>query len=153
MASQEDVEVNRRLGLLAIAFVGVVGCASPAVSSSPAASATPAETIYVRIVPDPGECPLVAFPPGDMTFRIDPAALWPQQVVAIASNGTPYHVWWSEGFTGGSVADPVVRDPAGEVVARDGEILSIPDQGSPRLHGYMVCASSDSIYVLLPGRA
>lgn len=101
--------------------------------------------------PGPPTCPLVGFPSGEMTFRIDPAAA--EQVVAIASNGTPYHVWWSEGFTGGSVADPVVRDPAGEVVARDGEVLSIPDQGSPRLHGYMVCASSDSIYVLLPGRA
>ena len=137
--------------MLAILFVA--GCASPAASSPPAVAPTPAETIFVRHLAEPGGCPLPVFPQGPITFRIDPTAAWPQQIVAVDADGERHDVFWSEGFTGGTVSDPVVRDPAGEVIARDGEVLIVPNDGQqPRLHGYMVCSGSDRIYVLLEGR-
>jgi hypothetical protein len=77
-----------------------------------------------------------------MRFSIDPLAK--EQVVAIARDNRRYLVWWAPGFVPGDVTNPVVRDPNGTVVARDGEILD-----GPLLHGHTVCATSDSISVLL----
>jgi hypothetical protein len=148
---REDVDGKPRLALLAIVFLA--GCAAPAATPSTDASPTPAETIYVRHPSGSGSCPLAALPPRPLTFRIDPAAARPQHVVAVDAHGEPHDVFWDEGFTGGTLSDPVVRDPAGEVIAQDGEVFAEPDeQGQPRLHGYMVCSGSNHIYVLLPGR-
>jgi hypothetical protein len=77
-----------------------------------------------------------------MRFKIDPLAA--EQVVALAQDGRPYQVWWAPGFVAGDVADPVVRDPNGVVVARDGELVE-----GPLLHGYTICATGDSIIILL----
>ena len=74
--------------------------------------------------------------------EIDPLAQ--EEVVAIARDGRPYRVWWAPRFEAGYVTDPVVRDPNGEVVARDGDVLE-----GPLLHEHTVCATGDSIYVLL----
>ncbi|MEK6721673.1 MAG: hypothetical protein AABZ33_13550 [Chloroflexota bacterium] len=126
-----------RSALFAIVCVALVGCASPSPSPTQAA-------IQLRFTADEF-CPLAAaqLP---LTFRIDSAA--DEDVVAVTANGTEYHVWWSEGFRGGTTSDPVVRDPTGRVVARDGEVLR-----GYTLHGYSVCATGDSIYVLLAGPA
>jgi hypothetical protein len=126
-----------RSGLLAIACIGLVGCASPSPSPSPTGA-----SIQLRFTADEA-CPGAAaqLP---LTFRIDPTA--DEDVVAVTANGTRYHVWWSEGFRGGTATDPVVRDPNGQVVARDGEVLR-----GYTLHGHSVCATGDSIYVLLAG--
>ena len=54
--------------------------------------------------------------------------------------------------SGWELDDPVVRNPDGEVVARDGEIIKIPRTAEmPSLHGHDVCATGDSIYVMLYG--
>ena len=43
-------------------------------------------------------------------------------------------------------------DADGDVVAADGEILDIPDNGSlPDLHGYMVCIRPERLTVTLHG--
>jgi hypothetical protein len=97
--------------------------------------------LTLRMVSDPEACPAAALPV-PMHFRIDPSA--EEQVVAIARDGRSYHVLWAPGFAPGDVNDPVVRDPNGGVVARDGEILE-----GPLLHGHTVCATGDSIYILL----
>ncbi len=140
--------MNPRWLLLVIACLAVAGCTSVTPSSTPGVSA-----IQLRIAPADESCPFAHVGYPELTFRIDPAA--GEHVVAVADDGTRYHTWWSEGFEGGSVDDPVVRDPAGQIVARDGEVLVIPGvgQGFPRLHGYKVCASGDSIYVLVSGPA
>jgi len=93
-------------------------------------------------------CPLARIPFDELTIRIDPTAA--EQVWAVAEDGTRFHLWWSEGFTGGSADDPVVRDSAGRVVARDGEILTIPGRGAgrPEIQGHQVCAGSGSLYVI-----
>ena len=82
----------------------------------------------------------------DLTFRIEPYAGEP--VVAIMDNGIATHVRWARGFVAGTFDDPVVRDPAGQVVARNGETLLAPPNGFPDLHGYSVCFGGDTIYVL-----
>ena len=129
-----------RPGILAIACVVVIGCASPAPSSSP----TP-ETIQLRFMAADMGC-MMAAAPLPLMFRIDPAA--DEQVIAVAHDGTRYHTWWSEGFLGGTAADPVVRDPAGQVVVRDGDLLE-----DYTLHGNRVCVGSGSIWVFPAGPA
>jgi hypothetical protein len=54
-------------------------------------------------------------------------------------------VYWAPGFqAAGTATNPEVRDAEGVVVARDGEVLD-----DSTLHGYTVCATGDSIIVLL----
>jgi hypothetical protein len=127
-----------RLALVAILCFGVVGCDF--------SSVVPPTPIAIRINLSPGtECPLVGFP-DHLTFRIDPTAA--DQVVILDPDGRPYRVWWPTGFRGGTSDDPVVRDSRGLVVARDGEVLVVPQTGFPNLHGYSVCAG-DGFYVQL----
>jgi hypothetical protein len=124
----------KRSAFLAIASTGLVACASPAQSPSPTEA-----SIHLRFRSD-WACPAARLPL-PLTFQIDAAA--DEDVVAVATDGRRYHVWWSAGFVGGTATDPVVRDPAGHVIARDGEVLR-----EPTLLGNQVCATGDSIYVL-----
>lgn len=141
--TREDVAARQVLARLrALSFIAAVAliavaCAQPSVSNPPVSPAR----LTIRTAPDPEACPGAALPV-PMRFRIDPLAQ--EQVVAIARDGRRYHVWWAPGFEAGDIKDPVVRDPNGEVVARDGELLE-----GPLLHGHTVCATGDSIYVLL----
>lgn len=112
----------------------------------PASSGIPG-TIELRYM-NPGEGCMLAALPRQVTIRIDPTAA--EQVVAIAPDGTRYHVWWSVGFVGGSTEDRVVLDPDGAIVAQDGQVLT--DQ-SAALGGYTVCAGSGSLWVYLEGPA
>ena len=124
-----------------------VGTRPPDLGPDPSLQATPAPTLHVQ-TNDGKVCRLAALPPGPVTFRIDPSAPPAEQVVAVDVRGRSERVIWAEGFTGGTLDDPVVRDPAGAVVARDGEqFLLTPDDD--RLHGYQVCAGSGNLYVLL----
>jgi hypothetical protein len=66
-------------------------------------------------------------------------------VVAIAPGGRAFHIFWAEGFRGGTIDDPVVRDPEGRIVAREGEVVADLAEG---IHRHMVCSGSDSLYVL-----
>ena len=96
-------------------------------------------------------CDATALPYQRARFQIDGTAADP--VTAVTDAGATLHTYWSPGFSLGlatlAVADWVVRDPYGQVVAGQGEILDIPDGARPRLHGYLVCATADAFYVLL----
>jgi hypothetical protein len=81
-----------------------------------------------------------------VTIRIDLGADEP--VWAVTNLGGLLTTFWPAGFQAGSEPDPVVRDAAGVVVARDGEFLPIPEGAWPRLHGYFVCPGDTAIYVL-----
>lgn len=89
----------------------------------------------------------MAVPYRAVTFRIDESAEDP--VTALTDGGVSLRTFWSAGFVGATDDGPVVMDPSGQVVARDGEELSIPEGARPRLHGYFVCPSQDAIYILL----
>jgi hypothetical protein len=124
-----------RVGLVAIASVAVLACASPAVT--PPATSAP---LQLRFLMDERSCPAAAVPL-PLTFRINVAA--DEDIVAVAANGATLHVSWSREFHGGTALEPVVRDSSGQVVARDGEVIE-----TMTLHGHPVCAGSDEIYVL-----
>jgi hypothetical protein len=133
--ARKRVIMTIRLALLAIACVSLIGCASP-----PTAASRTEPEIQLRFTTDEA-CPAAAVQ-WPLTFRIDAAA--DEDVAAVTEDGFRYHVWWSEGFRGGTATEAVVRDPTGEVVARNGEVLT-----GYVLHGHSVCGTGDSIYVLL----
>ncbi len=81
----------------------------------------------------------------EVTFHVDPGTTDP--VTAFADTGRVLRTFWSAGFQG-SAADQAVLDPAGVVVATDGEVLTVPPNAYPRLHGYFVCLAPDALYIL-----
>lgn len=91
-----------------------------------------------------GFCPAAGG--SDLTFRIDPYAGEP--VMAVTADGRVRHVKWPSGFVAGSFDDPVVRDSAGTVVARDGERLTYRPGRNTDLHRYAVCFGGETIWVL-----
>ena len=105
------------------------------------------ETIVLRPAPFGLGCDAIPAPYRRVTFRIDPAAA--DQVWAVADTGATLPTYWEAGFVGGTTSDPVVRDPEGKVILRDGDTLAIPVSAWPDLHGYFVCPSQSALYVLL----
>ena len=97
--------------------------------------------LQLNTLEGPTACPggMVHVP---FVMRIDPSAT--EQVVAIGRQGKRYEVWWSPGFVGGDAGDPVVRDPRGNVVARDGEQVD-----GATLHGYPLCGAGDAVYIII----
>jgi len=142
-------EVVGRPGLGVLLAVVLVGCGGP--PSSPAdlpnaATSSPAAAIELRYMPADQVCPLARVP--RVTFRIDPTA--GEQVWAVQwGGGTRWMVSWSVGFQGGTAGDPVVRDPSGRIVARNGDVLDFSGE-FPKLAGYTVCAGLE-LYVFLDG--
>jgi hypothetical protein len=118
--------------------IGLSGCEE---SGLPAVG--PAATLTLQTF-DGRSCPLAGAE--DVTFRIEPGEADPVQVVA--ADGMTFHVQWPPGFVAGTTDDPVVRDPTGHVVARDGQRLVVPAKGFPRLPGgWPVCFGGGSIWV------
>lgn len=135
-------------GIAAIAVLAMtvaVGACTPTAgeSNAPSGSATP---IVLREAPADLGCDAIGTPYRSLTIRIDAAATDP--VWAESDTGARLGTFWSPGFVGGTSADPVVRDAGGAVVATDGEVITIPEAGWPRLHGYFVCVGLDDLYVL-----
>lgn len=141
--------MNARRLLLATACVALVGCGSPTPASPSTSGATAPGPGAIRLGLAPANlgCDSIGVPYRQVTFRIDATASEP--VSAVANTGTHLHTFWSAGFQGGSAAEPVVRDPAGRVVAANGEVLAIPDGAWPRLHGYFVCPGPAALYIML----
>jgi hypothetical protein len=141
-----EENMRARTVFLAMAILGLGACTPADSTPSTAGSPAPALAVRLRYMPDPPFCLLAGIPPG-IVLRINPAA--DEQIVAIDVRGREYHVWWQRGFRSGLAGDPVVLDPGGGVVARDGDPLTYPAVGSPNLHGYEICAGNESVYVLL----
>jgi len=131
-----------RVVLLSVGLVAVTACAGPA-APSPSAGAG----LQLRVAPADLGCDAIGVPYRSATFDIDPSA--PEPVTAVTDQGTSLKTYWAAGFQGGSADDPVIRDPAGEVVAADGDELTIPEGEWPRLRGYFVCPAQDALYILL----
>jgi hypothetical protein len=128
--------------LTVVGIVAVVACASPVAPSPSAAAGMP-----LRQVQGASGCDTIGISYRTATFKIDPTATDP--VTAITDEGTILQTYWSPGFQGGPADDPVVRDPAGQVVAADGDVVEVPDGAYPRLEGYFVCLAPDALYIYL----
>ena len=141
--------MTRHVRWVAVALL-VAGCgtAGPSMSPSPASSPI-ASGNEIQLQPAPANlgCDTIGVDYREVTFQINPAAA--EQVTALTDTGTVLQTFWSAEFDGGSATERVVLDPAGEVVATDGEVLAIPEGAFPRLHGYFVCPSPDALYVLI----
>ncbi len=130
------------LGLVLCVQV-VAACASDPVPTS----ALPGAPLVLRLAIGDFGCDTIRVDYDSVTFRIDPTA--EEHVFGITDTGRMLLTYWSAGFVPGTADDPVIRDPAGEVVARDGDVLPIPPADWPRLHGHFVCPSTDTLYILL----
>lgn len=120
----------------------------PSLSAEPSASAAP--QLVLRTAPPDLGCDTIGWegePYHTLTFRIDPTAA--EHVTAVSDTGVQLMTFWSAGFVPGTITERVIRDPAGQVVARDGEVLAVPAAAFPELHGYFVCLSPTKLYVLL----
>jgi hypothetical protein len=125
--------------LTVLLALGPSGCDEPGL---PAVG--PAATLTLRTFDGKG-CPLAGAE--DVTFRIEPGEAEP--VMVVADDGMAMHVQWPPGFVAGTADDPVVRDPTGHIVARDGQRLVAPAKGAPKLPGgWPVCFGGGSIWVL-----
>ena len=125
----------------------VAACGLPGATTSPESPAVPTgAAIQLRQAPPNLGCDTVGVDYRQVTFEIDPAAADP--VTALTDTGKVLRTFWSADFRG-SAADKTVLDPTGAVVAADGEVLAIPEGAFPRLHGYFVCPSSDTLYILI----
>ena len=116
--------------------------ATPGASTS--ASVEPSSaTIALHETPDNLGCDSIGIDYTTMTFHIEPAAA--EQVSATTDTGVSLVTYWPAGFKAGTAAERTVRDAAGKVVARDGEVL----QAGQNLHGYGVCLSTSKLDVML----
>jgi len=115
----------------------------PQPTSPPAATSS---TLVLRQAPGNFGCDAIGVEYRSVTFRINRES--EEQVVAVTDGGKNLRTSWSPSFYGTGTADPVIRDAAADIVVRDGDILPMPDGTWPRLHGYFVCAGTDTLAVL-----
>jgi len=141
--------------------VPLAACTSgAAVSSDPtaevpiaSAAASAATSIVLHEAPADAYCDVPGSdnPARNLTFHIDPLAT--EQVSAATDTGVVFVTYWSPGFQPGTHAERVIRDPAGQVVVSDGDVVPIPSAEQMRLHGYpvLLCPApgGNVLYVLL----
>lgn len=136
------IRLIRSIALAAL----VAACGSTTPTTVPGSSGEPGAAIQLRQAPPNLACDTIGVDYRQVTFEIDPAAADP--VTALTDTGMVLRTFWSADFRS-SAADKTVLDPTGAVVASDGEVLAIPDEARPRLHGHFVCPSSDTLYILI----
>jgi hypothetical protein len=152
---------SRTLFSVVILGAFVLGC-SPAASTSPSATAAPsapaapsataaqsplasAGGIVLQRTGQIG-CDTIGIDYKSATIKID--ATSDPDVWAETDTGKKLAVNWTDGFTATDGAAPVINDPKGEEVARDGTVIVVPAGAYPRLVGYFVCLGPDALWVL-----
>jgi len=133
-----------------VAVLAVAACSPQRDTPSTSPVPTPVPTLYLRPMGEPEFCLLAGLPPPPITFRIDPAALWPEQVTAVDGTGEVHHTFWGIAFTGGTPDDPVVRVHGGVIAVRDGDQVRFPARGQPTINGFDVCSGNNALYILSP---
>ena len=138
---------------MAVGLVVLAGCAtspSPVATSPSPAPPSSAAAITLHTFAGPLGCDSIGWPDEiepytSLTFRIDPAA--EEQVRAVSDTGRELATHWEVGFVPGSATERVIRDPDGQVVARDGEVVAL--QPGWQLHGHSTCLQPDTLSVTL----
>jgi hypothetical protein len=135
----------------------ILGCSpaaapstSPAGAPSQPASAAPSQPASASGIvlerTGPIACDSIGIDYKSATIKIDTAsdpAVW-----AETDTGKKLAVKWTEGFNASDGNPTVINGPKGEEVARDGTVIAVPAGAYPRLVGYFVCLSPDTLYVL-----
>lgn len=118
----------------------VIGGCAPTATATP----TPLPITLIRLPPDP-VCETSAFNFGTLTFTILPG----KPVTATTDAGKVLSIAWDKEFVGDS-DENAIRDATGAIVVRDGEVVVLPETGSPRLHGHYLCIELEYIWVFGP---
>jgi hypothetical protein len=74
-----------------------------------------------------------------------------EPVTAEFDNGLVVPTEWDEGFVPDPLGERLIRDRAGNVVARDGQIIAIPERDWPTLLGHLVCISLNVVWIFDEG--
>lgn len=123
------------------------GCAGPAATPAPSPTLSEEPAIVLRTLPGGVTgCDAIGVDYRSVTFRIDPWAA--DQVTAVADTGTVLRTKWAPGFRPGAAGTRTILDPAGAIVARDGEEMANPADRWPDLHGWRVCPGPEQLSVL-----
>lgn len=136
----------RAIALVIGVTLALAGCGGFAPYPEPTGPGAGGGAIELSHAPDDLGCDAIRVPYRSVTFVIDPAA--GQDVIVETDIGGTLATAWQSGFVGGPATDRTVLDSSDAVVARDGEVLEIPDDAWPNLHGYFVCPSQSVLYVL-----
>jgi hypothetical protein len=130
-----ELQASTSAAILLLSFVGA-GCGLDHASPSP----TPSVSL-VSLPADAGcETQLINYE--SITFHLDPG----EPVTASAPGGHRLRTAWDRSFHAGSGAELVVYDSAGQIVARDGEIVLLPERNRP-LHGHLLCVGIDYVWI------
>lgn len=132
--------ISSRLLVGVLLATALFGCEASSTPGAPPISL--AKFSLTEMAPRTG-CELVRLDYGSLTFRIRPDA----PVEAITANGHGLRTVWEHGFVPDPMGELLIRDAAGEVVVRDGDVLVQPELESPRLNGHVVCASAGGVFV------
>ena len=142
------------VSLAAAGLVVLAGCATsvgPVATSPSAALPSSAAAMTLHTFAAPLGCDSIGWPDeikpySSLTFRIDPTV--EEQVRAVSDTGRELVTYWEAGFVPGSATERVIRDPDGQVVARDGEVVGL--HPGWQLHGHFTCVSNPvKLYVAL----
>ena len=139
------------VSLAAAGLVVLAGCATspgPVATSPSAALPSSAAAMTLHTFAAPLGCDSIGWPDeiepySSLTFRIDPAA--EEQVRALSDTGRELVTHWESGFVPGSAMERVIRDPDGQVVARDGEVVVL--HPGWQLHGHSTCLQPATLSV------
>ncbi len=140
------MRIVRAILLVIAGTVGLAGCGGWSPYPEPSGPEPESTTIELSRAPDDLGCDAIGVPYRSVTFVIEAAA--GQDVTVETDTGSTLATAWQSGFVGGPAADRTVLDATGAVVARDGEVLEIPGDAWPSLHGYFVCPSQTVLYIL-----
>ena len=121
---------------------GPTPVSTPAASTGSIEPSRSQSAIVLRQAPANLGCDSIGLDYTHVTFDIDPAA--EEQVSAVTDTNVRLLTYWSPEFRPGPGGELAVRDPAGQAVATDGEVLAVGN----KLHGYFVCMAPSALYVL-----
>ena len=138
------------LAILAMAVLTACAATPPPPTAAPPSVAVPSALALNRAPADIG-CDSIGWPDevepfGSLTFRIDPAAADP--VVAVSDTGVTLETLWVPGFEAGPASERVIQGPDGQVVVRDGDVLTLVPGQNAELNGYPLCITPTTLYVM-----
>lgn len=122
------------------------GCYPRLLSPGSGGSNEPAALVLQRAPANLG-CDAIGIEYDIATIHIDPNA--EVDVWAETRTGRRLAMYWSNGFSANDGEPPVIRDPAGGEIARDGTVIDIKHwQSYGPWNRYFLCPGPDTLYVL-----
>lgn len=120
---------------------------SPSVAPSGSAPAGSGAALVLQRAPANLGCDAIGIEYDIATIHIDPNAA--TDVWAETGTGHRLAMYWSDGFSANDGEPPVIRDPEGREIARDGTVIDIKHwQSYGPWNRYFLCPGPDTLHVL-----